>query len=162
MGLAGVKKAHVSSTRAGKRQWVSKGVRTNREAILHPHEEEGSKGVHLLLIKNVLHRDHNLAQVHRSSSTRTVWVHREVREKNTYQWKKKGRGACMLVQGTQYESHSCKKNLHTLQRCVNFKTLRKGNEHMLLDGKRAGVEGELEEPKKADILDWEGASHQVP
>lgn len=43
-----------------------------------------------------------------------------------------------------------------------FKLLRKGNEYMLLDGKRTRVEGELEEPKEADVLDWEGASHQVP
>jgi hypothetical protein len=32
---------------------------------------------------------------------------------------------------------------------------------MLLDGKRAGVEGKLEEPEDADILDWEGAGHKI-
>lgn len=60
---------------------------------MYPHEKESSKGVHVLLIKNILDRDHNLSQVVRCPSTRATMgqIHRA--KKNQEGKEQKIRGA---------------------------------------------------------------------
>lgn len=53
--------AHACRTRKAPTRVEGNRDERGRRATMYPHEKEGSKGMHVLLIENILDRDHNLS-----------------------------------------------------------------------------------------------------